>query len=59
MYSFIETRLFTKLVLNYLSDVEYGDLQEAMIQNPERGPVIPVSGGIRKLRWAAPDRKGN
>jgi hypothetical protein len=53
MYSFIETKLFTKLVLEYLSDDEYGALQEALIQEPEKGPVIPGSGGIRKLRWAA------
>jgi hypothetical protein len=48
MYSFIETKLFTKLVLDYLSDDEYGALQEALIQKPEQGPVIPGSGGIRK-----------
>jgi hypothetical protein len=56
MYSFIETKLFTKLVVDYLSDDEYGTLQEALIQEPEQGPVIPGSGGIRKLRWAAPGR---
>jgi hypothetical protein len=56
MYSFIETKLFTKLVLDYLSDDEYGALQEALIQKPEQGPVIPGSGGIRKLRWAAAGR---
>jgi len=28
MFSFIETRLFTKLVLEYLTDEEYGALQE-------------------------------
>jgi mRNA-degrading endonuclease RelE of RelBE toxin-antitoxin system len=56
MYSFIETKLFTKLVLDYLSDDEYGALQEALIREPEQGPVIPGSGGIRKLRWAAAGR---
>jgi hypothetical protein len=24
--------------------------------NPDCGPVIPGSGGVRKLRWAAPGR---
>jgi len=24
--------------------------------DPEAGPVIPGSGGVRKLRWAAPGR---
>ena len=56
MLSFIETRLFTKLVLDYLSDDDYAVLQEALMLNPEAGPVIPGSGGVRKLRWAAPGR---
>ena len=56
MFSFIETRLFTKLVLEYLSDEEYGSLQQALIKDPDVGPVIPGSGGVRKLRWAAPGR---
>ena len=56
MFSFIETRLFTKLVLEYLSDEQYGTLQQILMQNPDAGPVIPGSGGVRKLRWAAPGR---
>ena len=56
MLSFVETRLFTKLVLGYLSDDEYGALQQAIAQDPNAGPVIPGSGGVRKLRWAAPGR---
>ena len=56
MFSFIETRLFTKLVVGYLSDEEYAALQVALMRNPEAGPVIPGSGGVRKLRWAAPGR---
>ena len=51
MFSFIETRLFTKLVLDYLSDEDYAALQAALMQHPESGPVIPGSGGVRKLRW--------
>ena len=54
MFSFIETRLFTKLVVDYLSDEEYAALQVALMRDPEAGPVIPGSGGVRKLRWAAP-----
>ena len=56
MFSFIETRLFTKLVLEYLSEEDYAALQEALMRAPEAGPVIPGSGGVRKLRWAAPGR---
>jgi len=56
VFSFIETRLFTKLVLDYLSDDDYGRLQETLMRDPESGPAIPGSGGVRKLRWAAPGR---
>jgi mRNA-degrading endonuclease RelE of RelBE toxin-antitoxin system len=56
MFSFIETRLFTKLVLDYMTDEEYAALQTALMDDPEYGPVIPGSGGVRKLRWPAPGR---
>ncbi|MDZ7736758.1 MAG: type II toxin-antitoxin system RelE/ParE family toxin [Gammaproteobacteria bacterium] len=56
MYSFIETRMFSRLVQEYLSDEEYRALQTVLIDNPETGPVIPGSGGVRKLRWAAQGR---
>ncbi len=56
MFSFIETQLFTRLVLKYLSDEQYTELQLAPIKNPESGPVIAGTGGVRKLRWAAPGR---
>jgi mRNA-degrading endonuclease RelE of RelBE toxin-antitoxin system len=56
MFTFIETKLFSRLVQEYLSDVEYSDLQQVLMKNPEAGSVIPGSGGIRKLRWKAPGR---
>lgn len=56
MYSFIETRLFTRLVQDYLGDDEYRRLQIALLENPEAGDIIPGSGGIRKVRWRAPGR---
>ena len=56
MFSFIETRLFTRLVQEYLNDDEYRELQKALMDNPETGNVIPGSGGVRKLRWRAPGR---
>ena len=56
MYGFIETRLFTRLVDEYLSDDEYRKLQTALIGNPNAGNVVPGSGGVRKLRWAAAGR---
>jgi mRNA-degrading endonuclease RelE of RelBE toxin-antitoxin system len=56
VYTFIETRLFSKLVQEYLDDGEYAALQRVLIENPEAGPVVPGSGGVRKLRWGAPGR---
>src|SRR5438552_6610721 len=54
--TFVETKLFTKLVQEYLSDDEYAVLQQSLIVNPEAGDVIPGSGGVRKLRWGVAGR---
>lgn len=56
MFSFIETRLFSRLVQEYLTDQEYGELQAELIRSPEAGAVIRGSGGVRKLRWAVKGR---
>ncbi len=50
MFSFVETKLSTLLVQEYLSDDEYVQLQQALVANPEAGTVIPGSGGVRKMR---------
>jgi mRNA-degrading endonuclease RelE of RelBE toxin-antitoxin system len=56
VFSFIETHVFSRLVQDYLTDEQYALLQQALIADPDAGPVIPGSGGVRKLRWAAPGR---
>jgi hypothetical protein len=56
MISFIETKLFTRLVEQYLTDEEYSSLQRELIENPEAGLVIPGSGGVRKMRWGMAGR---
>ena len=56
MYSFIETKLFSQLVAEYLSDEEYSKLQQTLIGKPEAGDLIPGSGGVRKLRWKGSGR---
>jgi hypothetical protein len=56
MFSFVESKLFTRLVGDYLTDDEYSELQAALAKAPERGAVVPGSGGVRKLRWAQPGR---
>ena len=56
MFSFVETKLFTRLVQEYLSEEEYDELQHALIADPELGSVIPGSGGVRKMRWGVAGR---
>jgi mRNA-degrading endonuclease RelE of RelBE toxin-antitoxin system len=56
MFSFIETKLFSRLRESYLADDEYTNVQAALIENPEVGDIVPGSGGVRKLRWSQPGR---
>ena len=56
MYSFIETKLFSRLLSEYLTDDQYAELQAALVESPERGALVPGSGGVRKLRWSQPGR---
>ena len=48
----IETPVFTRRVLDILSDDEYRDLQSFIAANPAAGNLIPGSNGLRKLRWS-------
>jgi mRNA-degrading endonuclease RelE of RelBE toxin-antitoxin system len=54
--TFVETKLFTSQVGQYLSDDEYAALQQALTANPDAGDVIRGSGGVRKLRWGLAGR---
>jgi len=56
MISFVETKLFTRLVGQCLTDEEYSSLQRELVENPEVGSVIPGSGGVRKMRWGMAGR---
>ena len=56
MLTFIETKLFTRLVPNYFTDDEYAELQNSIVANPEAGDLIRGSGGVRKLRWGLAGR---
>lgn len=48
---FLETPLFTRMLGEYLTDQSYRELQQALLQKPEMGSVMPGTGGFRKLRW--------
>ncbi len=52
-FTFIETRLFSRLIYEYLSEEDYSDLQAHLTAWPEAGDVVPGTGGVRKIRWAA------
>ena len=53
---FIETPIFTRVLLELLDDEEFRALQIALLQRPELGPIIPRSGGLRKVRWSLAGR---
>jgi len=48
---FYETPLFTRLLGDYLDDECYRELQQALMERPTLGDLIPGTGGFRKLRW--------
>ncbi|MCI5221579.1 MAG: transcriptional regulator [Candidatus Electrothrix sp. AR4] len=50
---FIEAPIFSKLVYDYLGEDEYAALQWTLAVRPEQAKIIPGSGGLRKIRWAA------
>ena len=53
---FIESRIFTRFLNDYLNDDEYRELQAHLADNPDAGDIIPRSGGIRKVRWGGSGR---
>lgn len=50
----VETSVFTKRILEIMEDEEYKLLQQALVEHPDLGVLIPGSGGLRKLRWRVP-----
>jgi len=46
----VESRIFTVRVRELLTDDGYRSLQNALLDNPNLGRVIPGCGGLRKLR---------
>ena len=52
----IETKAFTARIGELLSDDQYRFLQLELARQPTAGPVIPGTGGLRKLRWALAGR---
>ena len=55
-FGFTETERFVKSVEKLLGSEMLSELQLYLCQYPEDGVIIPASGRIRKLRWAASGR---
>ncbi len=53
---FVETPIFTTAIRSALVEDDYRALQVALLLRPEQGPLIPRSGGLRKVRWAGSGR---
>jgi hypothetical protein len=47
---FIESSSFAEEVDRILDEYAYYALQNQLMENPDRGKVIPGTGGLRKLR---------
>lgn len=52
----IEYPGFTKTIGELMDDEDYRALQNALVENPERGDLIPGTGGLRKIRWSLAGR---
>jgi hypothetical protein len=52
----IETTVFTRQVLELLSEDEYRQFQLILVGRPHVGALIRGGGGLRKTRWALEGR---
>lgn len=52
----IETSVFTRQIQQLMTDDQYHRLQTVLLIRPDLGAIVPGSGGLRKLRWAASGR---
>ena len=53
---FIEIPSFTGQITDLVEDAVYTEFQKELLQNPNKGDVIPQSGGLRKARMKLPGR---
>ncbi|MES2757157.1 MAG: toxin [Pseudomonadota bacterium] len=54
--TFVELPAFLRHRAEYLDDHEFRGLQDELMKYPERGDVIPGTGGLRTLRYADRNR---
>ena len=53
---FVESSEFTEWVTTHLPDDDYDKLQQALMDQPDKGKVMPGCGGLRKVGTADPQR---
>ncbi|MFA6037349.1 MAG: type II toxin-antitoxin system RelE/ParE family toxin [Legionellales bacterium] len=51
-----ETPLFTQQIIDLMDDDDYASLQQVLFKRPYAGELIPETGGLRKIRWAAQNK---
>ena len=54
--TFYETKNFHKKAEKLLGEELLSELKLYLAANPKAGDVIPSGGGVRKLRWALPNK---
>ena len=55
--TFREETAFQKVRAKLMDgDDDFREFQNALMETPRAGPVIPGSGGARKIRWADDNR---
>lgn len=54
--AFVESSEFTEWVAEFLPDDAYAALQQELMDQPDKGDVMPGCGGLRKVRTADPKR---
>ena len=55
-YEFREFREFTRTISQIATDAELHELQIDLCMHPEKGDLIPKTGGARKIRMRLPYR---
>ena len=48
---FVEAKPFTRKRPNYLTEDEYREFQNYLLESPDAGEIVKGTGGIRKIRW--------
>ena len=50
------TKIYERSIRKLLSDDSRQEMEAAIVADPAAAPVMPGTGGIRKLRWAGSGR---